>query len=284
MHPQNKFPTTDDIDKIISTKTQDKEKEPDLFEVIKDMMIHGPCDAINMNSPCMENGFLVHRRRDLHECFIEKIVSNAITYMYVSACESSWMTFSFPVHYRSTSVERLQFLLLGKQIIIFKCDDTYVELMSRKLIENTMFMGWFELEKNKKERKFHDNKKGFIIGMINYAPKKIEEAFYLHILLNIVRGPTSFEDIKTFNNVMYESYKETSSARGLLENNHEYIDNIVRMNLQDQHRISIMLFVEQNKIYDEIVDAIVNENGGSEQVNLVKITSLIIWDEAPMMS
>lgn len=48
------------------------------------------------------------------------------------------------------------------------------------------------------------------------------DRFYLRMLLNHVRGPTSFEDLRTYRGVIYQTFKAAAIARGFLRDDSEY--------------------------------------------------------------
>ncbi|XP_019189228.1 PREDICTED: uncharacterized protein LOC109183615 [Ipomoea nil] len=165
---------------------------------------------------------------------------------YISPCEAAWRLFGFDIQLRTPSVERLSFHLPNQQSVIFADDDPVDNILSRPTILQSMFLEWFEANKTypdakqltyaemptkfvwkKDVRKWQPRKIGFAIGRLFYVPPGTGEIFYLRCLLNKVKGPTSFLDIKTVDGVQYDSFRDACSARGLVDDDKEYVHAIV---------------------------------------------------------
>lgn len=70
-------------------------------------------------------------------------------------------------------------------------------------------------------------RRGFTIGRLNFFPHGTGEIYYLRMLLNYVKGPHSYAQIRTVNNIEYLTFKEASYAMGLLDDDKEYIHAIL---------------------------------------------------------
>ena len=60
LHPDNKYPSSDEIDQIISTEIPSQQDDPELHSLVKNHMVHGPCGTSNPGSPCMKEGKCSH--------------------------------------------------------------------------------------------------------------------------------------------------------------------------------------------------------------------------------
>lgn len=113
-----------------------------------------------------------------------------------------------------------------------------------------MFLAWFELNKvsdlaksktyvqipefftwDSKQRQFKlRRKKSNTIGRINYVSRSCEDGYFARILLNHQKGPKCFEDLRTVKEVVYKTYKDACFALGLLDDDKEYIDDLISTN------------------------------------------------------
>ncbi|GKA17140.1 hypothetical protein Tco_0696977 [Tanacetum coccineum] len=88
---------------------------------------------------------------------------------------------------------------------------------------------------------FDNNTHGFVLEPYNrlldlehhqyYEQDAVGELFYLRILLNKVRGHMGCDDLKEYDDVVYPTYREACYARGLLEDDKEYIDGLLEARL-----------------------------------------------------
>ncbi|XP_057808736.1 uncharacterized protein LOC131023211 [Salvia miltiorrhiza] len=251
---------------------------------------------------------------------------------YISPCEVAWRIFGFEIQYKDPPVERLSFHLPNEQNIIFSESDTLDEVLSKPTIGQTKFLKWFEANKiypearkltyaefptrfvwhAKKINAWELRKERYSIGRVVYLPPGSGEMYYLRCLLNIVRGPTCYADIRTVNVIVYGSFKEACYAMGLLNDDREYIDGIVEASCWASAKSLRMLFVtllssdsfgsvadvwnacwiylsddilynQRTMLHHPVYKSNSNINQGSPLAELIVKCKLIIWDEAPMM-
>ena len=53
---ESKPRTVADYDSVVCGEIHDKDKFPELHQIVTKFMMHSPCGAANANSPCMEGG------------------------------------------------------------------------------------------------------------------------------------------------------------------------------------------------------------------------------------
>ncbi|KAI8540035.1 hypothetical protein RHMOL_Rhmol09G0230200 [Rhododendron molle] len=73
------------------------------------------------------------------------------------------------------------------------------------------------------EKRWKPRERGFAIGRMYFVSPNAGEIFYLRLLLSVVRGPESYECLRTVNNILHDTFKSTCIARGLLEDDEEWV-------------------------------------------------------------
>lgn len=182
---------------------------------------------------------------------------------YVSAAESCWRIFQFPIHFRNPTVQRLYFHLENEQNVTYRENEILNNVLRRIDPNGTMFIQWMRTNIENKIAKtltyiefpeefwwdpscrmWEKRKKSFpIIGRLVYAHPTSGERFYLRMLLNIVRGPKSYEDIRTVGGTVYSTFKEACFHRGLLESDGEWHEALLDAAIHQTGRQLRDLFV-----------------------------------------
>ncbi|XP_074300820.1 uncharacterized protein LOC141632144 [Silene latifolia] len=168
---------------------------------------------------------------------------------YLSACEVAWRLFGFEIHYRTPAVERLQYHLRDEQPVVFYDDDFIDEVVDKSSMGVSQFlngMGCNSFEQRdmqvakellycqfptkfvwkKKERQWSLRKKGFTIGRLVHVPPNCGELYFMRIMLNHIKGPKCFEDIRTVDEDVCPTFREACYKLGLIGDDREYIDVI----------------------------------------------------------
>lgn len=189
---------------------------------------------------------------------------------YLSACEACWRMFEFDIHVRAPSVERLVVHLENMNRVIYSQDDDLADVV-RNPSKDNMLTEWFvanqrymdareltylrfpskwrwDASTKRWRRRRRQLKFGPPIGRVYNMHPSCGELFYLRMLLTVVAGATSFDDLKVYHGRLYTSFKAACQARGLVGDDNEWFllfDEAVQWASSNQLRhlfMTVLLF------------------------------------------
>ncbi|XP_064648740.1 uncharacterized protein LOC135500954 [Lineus longissimus] len=170
---------------------------------------------------------------------------------YISASEAFWRIYNFPLHQKYPPVEKLPCHLPGEQVVLFEPDaaantvqngqpitkltaffTTNATDKEAKNITYPDFPRYFTWNASKKawQRRKHgtslDQNYQFVADTIGRIPTIAltphqSELYYLRMLLHHKPGPCSYEDIRTIDDTLCPTFRDTCNKLGLISDDNE---------------------------------------------------------------
>ncbi|XP_025685338.1 uncharacterized protein [Arachis hypogaea] len=174
-------------------------------------------------------------------------IQNYYDCRYISSSEAAWRLFGYDIQVKEPTVIRLPFHLPEENPIIFSDSENIEDVTRRTNGKLTKLQAWMianrqypyanSLTYTEFPTKFvwkddismwSPRKQGFSIGRLTHVPRMNSEDYYLRLLLNIQKRCRSFNDLRILEGVLYSTYKEAYYALGLLQDDKEFIDAIIK--------------------------------------------------------
>lgn len=189
---------------------------------------------------------------------------------YLCDKDSAWRILGYEIHRHYPAVERMPVHLPNENYITYNATANMSEILSENFLRKTMLTEWFTTNvQNENARnltyidfpskwrwddktrswKSREQREGKI-GRIYYVHPSAGEKYYLRMLLLTVKGATSYEDLRSYNNTLHPTFKEACRARGLLNDDNEWyeaFDEAAKWATSDQLRqlfVTMLLYCE----------------------------------------
>lgn len=172
-------------------------------------------------------------------------ISSYLSGRYVGSTEAVWRIFEYEMQYQTHTIVRLDCHLPNQQVVYFREggeDQAVANPRQTKLQayfrlnqvdhearihlynEIPQHYTWNESNKSWKKRQRGSDK--VISRLYTVNPKNVE-LFHLRLLLLHVRGAKCFEDMRTYNGVIYNTFVEAAHARGIASNDNEWRETLL---------------------------------------------------------
>ncbi|KAG6641259.1 hypothetical protein CIPAW_09G061200 [Carya illinoinensis] len=159
---------------------------------------------------------------------------------WIAPPEAMWRIYGFIVNEMYPSVYSLHLHLEDKHQVTFRANEDLINVLNSDRSAKSMLIEFFALnqvDENARTllykefpefyvwsqqyrewtRRKKKKKKKTVIGRIVTANPFEGERYYLRILPNHVRGPLSFEDLRTVDSVVVPTFREAATIHGLLQ-------------------------------------------------------------------
>jgi hypothetical protein len=181
---------------------------------------------------------------------------------YISPSEACWRIFGFSIHGRRPAVERMFFHLIGENSVYFTDNQQVEHVLEKPSVTESMFTSWLEANATyaaarqltygefvtqfvyvKKKRCWTPRKKGYTIGRLIWVPPCTGELYYLRMMLTVLKGPISYDDIKKVAGIQLNTFREACFAMGFLGDDKEFIGAIKEASHWGTGKVLRFLFV-----------------------------------------
>ncbi|XP_066933783.1 uncharacterized protein [Clytia hemisphaerica] len=245
-----KLRNADDIDRLICAQLPDPETEPELYEIIKSNMIHGPCGALNDRSPCMIDGSC---SKGFPKSFNDETVMNVDGYpsyhrpdngrtvrvrnldldnrWVVPYCPYLCKKYNAHINLEAcVSIKAVKYLYK----YIYKGHDTaHIEIAERiDHDEIRTFLDAREGEEENAADRAGNNETmltaWFLLNQNDPTARQIlyPDIPYDYVFIKSRNGATSFEYLRTFDGEIYPTFREACLARGLLADDNLWVETL----------------------------------------------------------
>jgi hypothetical protein len=152
---------------------------------------------------------------------------------FIGSIEGIWRIYEFPMHEEVPAVYRLQVHLPGQQLVTWnpQQQQNMQLVVDRAANRDTTLTAYFKANQqfplastllyqdfpskfvwDKSKHAWKERQRDLAIGRMYYANPTAGDRFYLRLLLTVVKGAISFEDLRTVDGIMHATFKQACIA------------------------------------------------------------------------